>query len=85
MTSDKIVVMIGKDYHVFNERKYKTLLDSGVTFKLIGSVNESLTVKLSPKQKERLAESVINNVVYLANKSPEQLIKNFKDSVLREV
>lgn len=85
MTSDKIVVMIGKDYHVFNERKYKVMLDSGVTFKLIGSVNESLTVKLSSKQKERLAESVINNVVYLANKSPEQLIKNFKDSVLREV
>lgn len=85
MTSDKIVVMIGKEYHVFNDRKYKTLLDSGVTFKLIGSVNESMTLKLSERQKEKLKKSVEDNVVYLANKSPDQLIKNFKDSVLREV
>lgn len=80
-----IVVQIGKQYHVYTELKYKTLLESGVTFKLIGTVNESLTGKISNKQRELLQESVKRNVLYLANKSSDQLIKNFKDSVLKEI
>lgn len=81
----RIVVMIGKEYHVYNEAKYQLLLNSGVSFKLIGSVNESLMGRLNTRQKEALKDAFKRNIEYLANKSPDQLIKNFRDSVLREV
>lgn len=81
----RIVVMIGKEYHVYNEAKYQLLLNSGADFKLIGSVNESLMGRLNTRQKEALKDAFKRNIEYLANKSPDQLIKNFRDSVLREV
>lgn len=85
MTCKKILIELNDKLKLVNQREYDSFVNKGISFKLVGSLNTNHTNKLNLTQLDMVMKSVISNQYYLANKSPDMLIKNFKDSVIREL
>lgn len=83
--SYKVVVEINGQTKVISKRDYDFYCRRSVNVKVIGTLNEDNTMKLSCKQIQILQKTVLDNIHFLANKSPEMLIKNFNDSVIKEL
>ena len=81
----KIVIEINGNIKVITKREFDVLLNSKHPFKIQGTLNEDTTNKITKKQIEQLEIIVKSNINYLANKSPETFLKNFRDSVIRDL
>lgn len=80
-----IVIEIEKQIRVVTKREFDVYLNSKKEFKTLGTLNEDVTNKLNKRQIERLEKIVNDNINFLANKSPVMFIKNFRDSVIKDL
>lgn len=83
--SFKIVVEVNQQIKVISKREFDFYCKRAANVRVIGTLNQDKGDKLTLYQIQKLQLLIQENIHFLANKSPEMLIKNFNDSVIKEL